>query len=341
MLRIAPLTCFEGGFLLVGAEWGNVARACGGRMTFSSAKPAMFAYPALFDSADALSSRAQRLYLLLIRAEYALLILSALLAWALSLTNFDGGNVDPPPQSAWLYSAYVFVFLGTLGILLTRNLKKPEQDWYRARALAESIKTSSWRYAMRADPFEDTDKLLKRRGEFRDHLYTILAGNRAIGERLPPDVGAGDQITSSMEEVRALSLPERKAFYLEHRICEQRNWYTSRARANKGASERWFALGVATYLLILLLILIGFSDLREPGVLGVLVVIASSMLGWVQIRKFNELVSSYTLTSHEIGIIQHKSQEVECEEGFSSFVNESELAFSREHTQWVARSVSV
>ena len=61
----------------------------------------------------------------------------------------------------------------------------------------------------------------------------------------------------------------------------------------------------------------------------------------MQIKKFNELNSSYTLTAHEIGIIQTRLQDVEAEEEFSDFVNEAELAFSREHTQWVARQDAV
>ena len=57
----------------------------------------------------------------------------------------------------------------------------------------------------------------------------------------------------------------------------------------------------------------------------------------MQIKKFNELTSAYTLTAHEIGIIQGRLEEVDSEEDLSEFINEAELAFSREHTQWVAR----
>ncbi|HCB7267327.1 TPA: SLATT domain-containing protein, partial [Escherichia coli] len=37
------------------------------------------------------------------------------------------------------------------GLLLYMAVQKPEKEWYGCRALAESIKTSTWRYMMRAE----------------------------------------------------------------------------------------------------------------------------------------------------------------------------------------------
>jgi len=68
-----------------------------------------------------------------------------------------------------------------------------------------------------------------------------------------------------------------------------------------------------------------------------LIVIVTSALGWLQMKRHGELMASYNLTAHEIGIIQGNSESVLTEEEFSDFINEAELAFSREHTQWVAR----
>ncbi|RWI72075.1 MAG: SLATT domain-containing protein [Mesorhizobium sp.] len=68
-----------------------------------------------------------------------------------------------------------------------------------------------------------------------------------------------------------------------------------------------------------------------------LIVIAASLIGWTQIKKFNELASAYTLTAHEIGLTADLITDANSDEAFSAAVNEAELAFSREHTQWVAR----
>ena len=71
-----------------------------------------------------------------------------------------------------------------------------------------------------------------------------------------------------------------------------------------------------------------------------IIVLAASLTGWMQIKKFNELASAYTLTAFEIGIIQDRASDSMSEAEFSDFVGEAEQAFSREHTQWVARQES-
>ncbi|MGO7319351.1 DUF4231 domain-containing protein [Rhizobium ruizarguesonis] len=284
-----------------------------------------FEFPALYDTASDLSAGSQKSYLLLVRLEYLFLFISAIFAM-----NFSRDPV--------YFACSAGVFLVCLGIFIARSWLKPEQDWYRGRALAESIKTSCWKYTMRAEPFGDADKVAVRRAEFRDYLKGILQANRHIGDKMPADKAARDQITKSMEDIRALPLNDRKQYYEIHRIRNQRTWYAKKAGWNKRASKWWVYFGIGAYAIAIV-----FSLLRiavphpdwwpiEP-----LIVIASSVLGWTQVKKFNELASSYTLTAHEIGIIQGRVQEVVSETEFSNFVNEAEQAFSREHTQWVAR----
>lgn len=272
-----------------------------------------------------MSAESQSVTLNLVRGEYILLFIAAVFSM-----NFSS---DP------LYFVIsAIVFLGSLGVLIKRNLEKPEQGWYRGRALAESIKTSCWRYCMRAEPFGDALKVETPRSAFRDHLLEILKINRFIGDRMPPDSAAKDQITVSMQYVRALSLDERKSYYLKFRIREQRIWYARKASYNRKCSKRWMRAGIVAYIFAISfsLLQIAFPNWKffpiEP-----VIVFASAIIGWTQLKKFNELASSYTLTAHEIGFIQGKLETINEEEEFSEFVNDSEQAFSREHTQWVAR----
>ncbi len=285
----------------------------------------MFEFPALYKSAGQLSAGSQTMFLRLIKSEYFFLILASIMSMNLS-------------TSPLFYSFYAFVFLCSLSILLIRTWHKPEQDWYKGRALAESIKTSCWRYCMRAEPFGDVDTLAIRRAEFRNHLRAILEANRHIGERIPPDAAAEEQITASMETTRALSLTKRKAFYIEHRIKDQRTWYARKASWNKRASKFWTTVAILAYAVALGLVLLRIAYPKwQIWPIEPVIVFASSIVGWTQVKKFNELASSYTLTAHEIGIIQGRVAEVKCETDFSDFINEAEQAFSREHTQWVAR----
>lgn len=64
---------------------------------------------------------------------------------------------------------------------------------------------------------------------------------------------------------------------------------------------------------------------------------AASILTWIQAKRFSELAASYTLAAHEINIIKSQALDEMNEDEFSVFVGDAENAFSREHTQWVAR----
>lgn len=285
-------------------------------------------YPALYIAAGKLSTDSQKTYLRLLRSEYFLLVVAA------TLSLYPAGG-------RLYHSIYALIFVALTILLLYRAKSKPEQDWYKGRALAESIKTSTWRYCMRAAPFEDIPDVRNKRAEFRDHLKEILFANRHIGERMPPDSAAEAQITESMEGTRSLTLQQRKKIYEESRIREQRKWYSVKAGYNKAAIRKWvFACAIVYGLAFTLVILrIVYPEWRFWPI-DPLVVVASSMIGWMQIKKFSELASAYTLTAHEIGILQSRINEITHEEEFSEFVNEAELAFSREHTQWVARQQS-
>lgn len=155
---------------------------------------------------------------------------------------------------------------------------------------------------------------------------------------MPPDSAANEQIPASMQAVRALSLADRKAYYLDHRVKEQRIWYARKARANRNASRWWLGVGISAYLVAICLALARIVyPLWELWPIEPAIVCASAIIGWTQVKKFNELASSYTLTALEIGLIKERVDSVATDDDFSEFVNEAEQAFSREHTQWVAR----
>ncbi|MFZ1895267.1 MAG: DUF4231 domain-containing protein [Rhodoplanes sp.] len=285
----------------------------------------MAGFPALFRSADEASDRKQRLYLGLVGVEYGLLLLAAIFSMDFAKTSF-------------FYMVYAGLFFISIAILLTRALLKPQQEWYRCRALAESVKTLTWRYMMRADPFGDAPKLAVARAAFREQLHQLFTANKATAQMIAHDWSADDQITKDMDDFRALPLEERKARYEAGRIRDQRTWYAQKARYNRRQIKIWVSFGVICYVLAALLalgrILLPNWELWpiEP-----VIVIACSVIGWMQIKKFSELAAAYTVTAHEIGLISPKLDAVQTESELSDFVNEAEQAFSREHTMWIAR----
>lgn len=283
-------------------------------------------YPALFRSADESAVVAQSTYLWLIRLQFGLLIFAATIAlW------FDHARV--------LLLVYAILICASTALLLFMSVKKPEKDWYGCRALAESIKTSTWRYMMRAEPFKDASRIQEVKEKFAAFLKEILDANSHVRDSISRRPKAGNQITPAMDQMRALSLEERLRRYLGERIDEQRQWYIEKVKINRRQFVSWiiFCVAVQGIAIILALLRAHYFETWTIWPAEPLLVIASAAIGWIQIKKFNELASAYSLTAHEIGIIQTRIGDVTSEEAFSDFVNEAERAFSREHTQWVAR----
>ena len=131
---------------------------------------------------------------------------------------------------------------------------------------------------------------------------------------------------------------KRIAFYVENRIDDQRRWYSKKSKANKNAFRFWVIATIVVYVLAAISL-----NSEQLGVgwatyaFDPLIVVVTSAIGWMQMKRHSELMASYNLTAREIDIIRSNSDSVKTEEEFSDFVNEAELAFSREHTQWVAR----
>lgn len=284
-------------------------------------------YPALYQAASKLSAKSQNYYLWSLRLEYILLIICA----AMSINS---------PNSAAYYYIFSFVFLGALFVFIHRFYENPEQAWYKGRALAESVKTLTWRFVMRAQPFESPDQL-DATSTFRNQLRAILAANKFAGNRLPASSADELQVTNEMLEIRNRSCDDRLSLYLKDRIIGQRTWYAKKSGHNQTLSRRWASTCVITYAAAIISSLVRASHPTwnllptEP-----LIALAAAMVGWMQSRRFKELASSYTLTAHEIGMIEADFGRVKCDKTLSDFINEAELAFSREHTQWVARQAA-
>lgn len=284
-------------------------------------------YPALFRSADVASNGYQKWYLRLIAAEYALLFIASVLSLAIF-------------TSPLIYAVATVVLGLSAAVLLTRSVGKPEQDWYKCRALAESVKTLTWRYAMGAHPFGGEDAAHARK-EFKENLDRTFKSNSEAAAKISEHWSAENQITPEMERLRSLSLTERKDYYQRSRIDDQRSWYSRKASWNRKMSRRWVYASVTSYVLAAAC---SVARIRYPEInmwpIDPLIVVATSIVGWIQIKKYNELAAAYSVTAQEIGLINITLDQSEDVKTFSDFVIEAETAFSREHTLWIARQAN-
>lgn len=280
-------------------------------------------YPALYIDADSASDAAQSKLLNLQKWTAFTLVVGACLAL------YDGEN-------RVVLGLAAVVFLSSLVCVLLGHFQKLQSKWYKSRALAESIKTASWRFMMGAKPFNG--KSQSEISLFADLLSELLKENKDIGLDLTTGASDQDQITSYMTEVRLTSHQKRKDIYLQSRIDQQRSWYKDKAAKSVDASQCWILIVSLLYLgaICCLIARIIFPSLKWLPT-EALAVAASCVLGWMQIKRFDEQAAAYSLTSHEIGIIKTQFQSVNSAEDLGKFVEDAENAFSREHTQWAAR----
>lgn len=278
--------------------------------------------PALHAVADRASDRQQSLYFSLMLGEYAALVTVAVLS-----VNMIAER--------WYIIAYSLFLTLALVMLVLRSILKPEQRWYQARALAESVKTTAWKFAMGARPFRQD---AEDRQRLRQMLRELLVANRSLGPQFDGKTSGGDQITSQMEAIRALSRSERLEIYMRHRVEDQLEWYRRKAKANADTGRNFaIALG-GLYILAFVIFLIRMA---QPAWIYAhpdpIILLGASVLGWMQIKRFNELGASYALTANEIGILKSRAPEIADDLALSLFIDDAEEAFSREHTQWLAK----
>lgn len=279
-------------------------------------------FPGLFLAADKLAKEYQDNFKLALKTNLITLVIAATLSFI--------------PVTHWIIPLLqLLVLLTTLACSIYLATQKPEKVWYSGRALAESIKTLTWRYISRAEPFNNDDKISKN--EFIKILNQAIQQNREVCQNFSNHLG-DEQITQKMTEIRSKDLKTRENNYHLYRIKDQNNWYSQKAKYNLDKSKSFFKLLIFINVIsvILAAIKIVFPGVT-PWPTDIFIAAAASILTWMQAKRFSELAASYALAAHEINIIKSQSLDEMTEEQFSIFVGDAENAFSREHTQWVAR----
>jgi hypothetical protein len=281
-------------------------------------------FPALFQAADEASLQAQSNYYLALKCYLVLLIVATLISF-----------YYPTDSIGAICSASLFLI--TLCILIFLKVQKPEDIWYNGRAVAESVKTRTWRWIMKAEPYSDDVPEEQSKKELLSDLKSILDQNRSLSSHINLEKTSGNAISEQMIEIRGLPFIERLAIYKTERIKNQADWYSKKSLLNKRRAKQWFVISVLLHSAAIALLL---WRIKEPSLslpIETVATCASAVLTWLQAKKHNELNSSYSLAAHEIVLIKSEAELVNSDKALSVFVLNSETAFSREHTQWSAR----
>jgi SMODS and SLOG-associating 2TM effector domain 1/SMODS and SLOG-associating 2TM effector domain 3 len=286
--------------------------------------------PALYRESSEASQGAQKYYVLLFKLELILLVLTS---GAGSLSFVDVGN-----KKIVAVLTAIFLIL-SLCIIVIIKLSGLEKKWYNGRAVAESIKTLSWRYVSGSEPY-----VIGLSGEETDSKF-ILDLTNVTNERSDfvnlfsnETFGAEPQITKKMRSMRGETTQIRLRNYIEGRISDQRQWYSGKATANASSSRNLFSAVIAFNVLA---IIISIFFILKPDILfnptSTFATIAASLIAWLQLKKHQELAQSYSVAAHELGLIEEGAAYIDDDDKLSTFVADSENAISREHTLWMAR----
>lgn len=274
-------------------------------------------YPCYHEDASQQSMNSQRMYKRLIWAILIIMVVSTLMqSFQNTIDNRFKGSI---------------VFLSFLGTILVM-IFQPDKSWYIGRAVAESIKTLSWRYMMKSQPFDldDADEnFVKRCSEI------LSAAMKNEGFVHKPLCKHREIITKAMTEIRSLSFDERKEAYLDDRIKDQISWYEIKSKFNRTRGITFLlVIGGCQLIAFIFLIFFGKSDF---DLTSIMIVIATSAISIMEMNKYRELERSYSFTAFELNNIRNRFGLITNDEDLNIFVEEAEQAISREHTMWLAR----
>jgi conflict system pore-forming effector with SLATT domain len=287
-------------------------------------------YPGLHQAASAISETGQRAHVRFIAAE---LCLGASAALVMDLMHpYPGARV-------WLGGIALFALLTVLAvqILRLRGRLTYDQDWYDGRAVAESIKTLTWRYMMRVEPF-DEDMTADR--NFSSKVEEVVGGNLDIRPKLAPSIPEGLKITPRMQAARIQSWEERRDLYLAARFGDQIYWYLRRSVYNGKWARIMLWLSLLSQVLAIGFVIVAMDD-PELNLVPLFTTLAASAVAWSQAKRFDELRKSYREAHDQLERIRaQRALAAQDEPEFIQAVRDGEDAISREHTMWVAKSMT-
>lgn len=279
-------------------------------------------FPALYSSVDEVSANHQRVFFKSIRLQCIVLAVAA----AASILP-EGALFNAGPAVA------MAMFVTVILVQATPLSSVSEKKWYDARAAAESIKSASWQFAVGGESFRIDDEDAEVR--FQRMISRILENLPALDR--PATSSDDGSVTEQMRAIRATDRAERREFYIKFRIQDQFEWYSKKSKFNAKRAKyaRYVMVGISVVAIVCGILRI--KGALDIDLVSVLATVASGVLLWSQAKKYTTLSESYSVTSHEVGIIRSTIKQSPTEEEWAQAAHDAEAAFSREHTMWFAR----
>jgi hypothetical protein len=289
-------------------------------------------YPLLFQESDSKALKAQTNYFKLVRVKILLLIVVA----AITSLNWTGQSVFRNPVAIVL----ALTLVSSITLTAIMNIRNLDENWLFSRKMAEETKTETWKYMMRVGdyqgrlPDQEAERILLK------NLDKIMHDNPRICSQLGLESTIVSQITEHMKKIRKSNLKNRRGYYFQERIHDQRCWYANKAKWNRSQEAKWFTI---TWLLELLAVSIAIvnivlADMVVQPVSAVLVA-GGGVLSWVNARSYKEPAESYGIISNELALVEERARITRDAEGFIEIVKEVENLIMKEHYTWLSRLI--
>lgn len=280
-------------------------------------------YPQLYRASDGLSIKYQKIYFWLHGCYLVTLIVG-------SIISMCGNGVVAN-------SIALGLFIISLAVFATSKIWDPMKLWYNGRAVAESVKSMTWKWMMQAEPYpyEIPGTASKN---LQNDLQQLLEQNRTLFNHYQDDDDGFYSISDKMREVRDATTREKLDFYNKNRVNDQLRWYKRKSKTLRIAYIAYSVAVVLCYIAIIILMIISISKPTIKFPVELISAISAALISWIEAKKYNELSCAYSLAVNDISIIKDNMLEGQVgSQEVSEYVNNSENAFSREHTQWIAR----
>jgi hypothetical protein len=310
-------------------------------------------YPALWRSSTEAARAAQWWHFFWVRAHLGLLAATGLLAaWtpsvsvpdsngqrtleelATAIAQTEQGHAHAVATDHVLSGLVAFLMFSALVVGLAVQLKPMDQAWFQARAFAENAKDGAWRFMMKPRPATQTEVEAEEK-TFLDELQQIRGRFPQVEKHLSAHDGGGEELTPAMRDVRAKPVLERLAFYREHRLQDQIDWYRAKAKLNAGAESRWFVIVLIAEALAVVVATVRIFTASGYNPTGAIAAVAACFVAWRQAKRFGDLANTYGVACRDLNGLLTRAEHVHNEAQLSTFVEEVESAVSREHRLWV------
>ena len=275
--------------------------------------------PVTYRVTDAEAGRAESRFITIVRGEIVL-----------PLVGVAAGVASAWVSPVGVVSAVAVAFVAILRVL--HRSSHSDSRWYELRAAAESVKSTAWRYSVRAAPFDAPSQT----DEDAERLFLQELDEATAELSFPPPIEGGDEITDAMRALRAAPIDEQRDAYLEGRLQDQLAWYSAAARRNEAYGLRFEVL----HLVIVGVVVVAGALVVAGADIAPLLTIGAGTAGaavaWSDVRRYRALSRAYAHTAHRLTLLRSRARVEDTPSEWITFVSDVERTIDAEHAQWRA-----